>query len=429
MKKRPILFVLIPFCLLILIWESFLPLVFVRNHYSKHYVEGSDYQILIKSDGELRAKTIRYRGEIIRCVDGNLQHITEGDVLVYFPKRDSIYKIKFGDIILTNSSLRPIENFIDSSSFDYKRMMKRKKIYDNVFLSNADWKRVAENQGNLLIAKARMINKYCQNKLLNSKLPKQEAALAIGMLLGEKEYIDEDTQENFREAGLTHILVVSGMNIAIILIVLESFLKLFFFSRERLIVVRKFILVLMAFALCFVVSLTPSALRVAIMMLAFLFSKQSNRGYDSLNVFFVTVFIFLIFDPMVLFDWSFQFSFLAVFGIILFASWKHRLFHKFKFNYFLRQGVSAAGMTLSAQTFLFPLLLWRFRVIYPYMLLFNIIIVPFMSIVLITIILFLLLSDIAFVGTIVETLMHWELYLLLKLVGVTDSLPYAAIEI
>lgn len=429
MKKRPILFVLIPLCLLILIWESFLPLVFVRNHYSKHYVKGSAYQILIKSDGELRNKTIKYRGEVIRCVDGNLQHITEGDVLVYFPKSDSVFNIKFGDIILTNSSLRPIENFIDSSSFDYKRMMKRKKIYDNVFLSNADWKRVAENQGNLLITKARKVNRYFQNKLLNSKLPKQEAALAIGMLLGEKEYIDEDTQENFREAGLTHILVVSGMNIAIILIVLESFLKFFFFGRERLILVRKIILVLMAFALCFVVSLTPSALRVAIMMLAFLFSKQSNRGYDSLNVFFVTVFIFLIFDPMILFDWSFQFSFLAVFGIILFASWKHRLFPKFKFNYFLRQGVSAAGMTLSAQTFLFPLLLWRFRVIYPYMLLFNIIIVPFMSIVLITIILFLLLSDIVFVGTVVETLMHWELYLLMKLVGLTEALPYSSINI
>lgn len=429
MKKRPILFVLIPLCLLIFIWESFLPLVFVRNHYSKHYVKGGSYQILIKSDGELRNKTIRYRGEIIKCVDGNLQHITEGDVLVYFPKGDSIYKIKFGDVIITNSSLRPIENFIDSSSFDYKRLMKRKKIYDNVFLTNADWKRIAENQGSFLINKARKINKYCQNKLLNSNLPKQEVALAIGMLLGEKEFIDDNTQENFRQAGLTHILVVSGMNIAIILIVLESFLKLLFFGRERLILVRKIILVLMAFALCFVVSLTPSALRVAIMMLAFLFSKQSNRGYDSLNVFFVTVFIFLIFDPMIFFDWSFQFSFLAVLGIILFARWRHRLFNEKRFNYLLRQGISAAGMTLSAQAFLFPLLLWRFRVIYPYMLLFNIIVVPFMSIVLITIILFLLLSDIVLIGTILETLMHWELYLLMKLVGLTEALPYSSINI
>ncbi|HBN04210.1 MAG TPA: hypothetical protein DD434_00265, partial [Bacteroidales bacterium] len=78
MKKRPILFVLIPLCFLIIIWESFLPLVFVRNHYSKHYANGSGYQILIKSDGELRDKTIKYKGEIIRCDNGNLRHITEG---------------------------------------------------------------------------------------------------------------------------------------------------------------------------------------------------------------------------------------------------------------------------------------------------------------------------------------------------------------
>lgn len=396
MKKRPILFVLIPLCFLILIWESFLPLVFVRNHYSKHYVEGSDYQILIKSDGELKNKTISYRGEIIRCVNGNLLHYTEGDVMVYFPKKDSIHNIKFGDVILTNSTLRPIENFIESSSFDYKRMMKRKKIYDNVFLSNADWKRIDENKGNVLISKARKVNKYCQNKLLNSKLPKQEAALAIGMLLGEKEYIDDNTQENFRQAGLTHILVVSGMNIAIILIVFDSFLKLLTFGREKLIILRKIILLIIAFALCFIVSLTPSALRVAIMMMVFLLSKHTNRGYDSLNTFYVTIFIFLIFDPMILFNWSFQFSFLAVFGIIVFARWREKLIPKYKLNYISRQGISAAGMTLSAQAFLFPLLLWRFRVIYPYMLLFNIVIVPFMSIVLITIILFLLFSDILF---------------------------------
>lgn len=428
MKKRPILFVLISLCLLILIWESFLPLVFVRNHYSKHYVKGSAYQILIKSDGELRNKTIKYRGEIIRCIDGNLAHITEGDVLVYFPLRDSVHNIKFGDVIATNSILKPIENFTEDSSFDYKRVMKRKKIYDNVFLSNSHWVRIDKDKGNILITKARNINKYCQNKLLNSNLPKQESALAIGMLLGEKEHIDERTQEYFRTAGLTHILVVSGMNIAIILIVLESFLKLLTFGRERLIIFRKIILLITAFALCFIVSLTPSALRVAIMMLVLMLSKSRNRSYDSLNIFFVTIFIFLVFDPMILFDWSFQFSFLAVFGIIVFARWRERLLKEHKLNYFLRQIVSAGGMTLSAQAFLLPLLLWRFRVLYPYMLIVNVLVVPFMSIVLITIILFLILGDIAFVGSIIETLMHWELYLLLKVVGFNHSLPYSAIE-
>lgn len=429
MKKRPILFVLIPFCILIIIWESFLPVIFVRNHYSKHYANGNAYQILIKSDGELRNKTIRYRGEIIRCINGNLMHYTEGDVLVYFSKSDSVYNIRYGDVISTNAPLKHVENFAKNSSFDYKRFMKRKKIYDNVFLTSSTWQRIDSNKCNFLTTKAREFNKRCQNKILKSSLPQKESALAIGMLLGEKEYIDEDTQDDFRKAGLTHILVVSGMNIAIILIVLESFLKLLFMGRERLIVVRRAILVLMAFGLCFIVSLTPSALRVAIMMLAFLFSKQTDRKADSVNVFFVTVMVFLIFDPMILFDWSFQFSFLAVLGIILFSSWWKKLLLMHKHNYFLRQGISAAGMTLSAQVFLLPLLLWRFRVIYPYMLLFNIIIVPFISIVLITIILFLLFGDIGFVGTIFEFLMHWELYLLLKLVGLTNNLPYAAIEI
>ena len=47
-------------------------------------------------------------------------------------------------------------------------------------------------------------------------MPPREAALARGFVLGEDEGIDAGTVEDFRRAGLTHLLAVSGQNVALL---------------------------------------------------------------------------------------------------------------------------------------------------------------------------------------------------------------------
>lgn len=429
MKKRPILFVLLPFCIIIILIEQFCPIFFIRNHYSKHKQEGQYYRILIKEEAQERKKTILYKAKITHYLKDNKWQSTTGDIMLYFSKEDSAKSLKYGDVITTNSRLIPIQNFSDSPSFNYKRMMQRKRIYDNMFVRIGSWKKVEQNKGNLLIAKAKEVNSNLKRRLLNSNLPPQEAALAIGMLLGDKNYIDQDTQKHFTTTGLNHLLCVSGMNIGIILIAIELLLKLLAFGNYRLIILRKTLLVIIAFMLCFIVSLSPSALRVAIMMTILLLTKYTNRGYDSLNIFAVTVFIFLCFDPLLLFNWSFQFSFLAVLGLIVFSNFRYIIFPGYKHNYISKQVVGTAGMTLSAQAFVMPLLLIRFRTFPTYFLLANIIVVPFMSIVLITIIIFLIFSDIALLGTFTETILHYQLYSLKTVITFIDSLPYSSIPL
>ncbi len=47
-------------------------------------------------------------------------------------------------------------------------------------------------------------------------MPAREAALARGFVLGEDERIDAATVEDFRRAGLSHLLAVSGQNVALL---------------------------------------------------------------------------------------------------------------------------------------------------------------------------------------------------------------------
>jgi len=47
-------------------------------------------------------------------------------------------------------------------------------------------------------------------------MPAREAALARGFVLGEDEGIDARTVDDFRRAGLSHLLAVSGQNVALL---------------------------------------------------------------------------------------------------------------------------------------------------------------------------------------------------------------------
>lgn len=430
MKKRPIIFILIPLCLIIILVEQFCPVFFVRNHYSKHVEKGQYYRILVKEEAQERNKTIRYTGEITHYLKSNKWYPTNGDILIYFSKQDTAYNLKYGDVITTASKLLSIQNFSDNYPFDYKRLMQRKRIYDNIFVRKGEWRIIEHGKGNPLITKAKYINNKLKLKLLSSNLPPQESALAIGMLLGDKSNINETVQRQFNVTGLTHILCVSGMNVGIIVLFIDWILKFLSFGNYRLLFLRKFILVLIAFAICFIVDLSPSSLRVAVMMTVIFFSKYSSRGgYDSLNALSLTAFLFLCFDPLLFFNWSFQFSFLAVLGIILFARFIKDAFVVYNFNYITRQAISIAGMTLSAQSFVLPIILSRFRTFPTYFLIANIIVVPFLSLILITILIFLLFSDTTLLGTIIETILHGELYTLKSVIEFIDSLPYSSIPL
>lgn len=427
MRKRPVLFLLIPLCVAVILVEHFFPTFILRNHYSKH--QSQYYKLVIKEEANPRKSTIRYKAEITHYLKDNKWHKTTGDIMIYFSKQDSVYNLKYGDEISTNSKIQPITNQNIVSSFDYKRMMKRQRIYDNIFIEQGSWKKLSENKGNKLIAKSKEANKYLKNKIIKSNLPKDETAIAIGMSLSDKTLIEESTRQQFTTSGLSHILCVSGLHIGIILVVFDMFLRLVFFGKYKLILFRKLLLLAIGVLLSFLVGLSPSSLRVVGMLGVLILSKYTRRSaYDGLNSLAVTAFVFLVINPLILFNISFQLSFLAVLGIIVFAKYRNKLSLVGKQYYIINKVIGVGGITLSAQFFVLPIILFRFKAFPTYFLIANIIVVPFLSLILITIILFLIFGDIIIIGTITETLLHYQLFALKHLVSFIDSLPYSSLH-
>jgi competence protein ComEC len=151
---------------------------------------------------------------------------------------------------------------------------------------------------------------------LGRGMPAREAELARGFVIGEDERIDARTKEDFRRAGLSHLLAVSGQNVTLLaLLAMPLMAALGIPLRERLVWVLALIVVYVPLA-----GAGPSIQRAGVMgaagVLATLAGRRTSRLYALLAALGVTLAI----DPDVAAEIGWQLSFAAVAGIFLLAS-------------------------------------------------------------------------------------------------------------
>jgi competence protein ComEC len=151
---------------------------------------------------------------------------------------------------------------------------------------------------------------------LGHSMPAREAALARGFVLGEDEGIDAVTVEDFRRSGLSHLLAVSGQNVALLaLLVMPLLAALGMPLRARLLWVLGAIVVYVPLA-----GAGPSIVRAGVMggltVLATLAGRRSSRLFGLA----VAAVVALAIDPRVAGDVGWQLSFAAVLGILALAT-------------------------------------------------------------------------------------------------------------
>jgi competence protein ComEC len=144
--------------------------------------------------------------------------------------------------------------------------------------------------------------------------PDPEASLFAGILLGVETGIPEPVAAAFKETGTTHIIAISGFNMAI---VSGLFAGLF----GRILGPRKgAIAAVIGLGLYTVlVGADPAVVRAAIMGGFALFAQQVGRRQQALNTMAFTAALMAFADPNVPWDVGFQLSFAATLGLVLYA--------------------------------------------------------------------------------------------------------------
>ncbi|QAT49579.1 ComEC family competence protein [Caproiciproducens sp. NJN-50] len=151
---------------------------------------------------------------------------------------------------------------------------------------------------------------------VDSMLPQQEASSLIrGMLLGDKTSLGTETEEDFRSAGVSHLLAVSGLHMATIAQLLFLLFGLLRIPKRRSAPIAG------AGILCFmaVTGFVPSVVRSGIMCLLCLAAPLMSRRADPLNSLGAAVLILCLPNPYAAADVGLLLSFSATLGLILFA--------------------------------------------------------------------------------------------------------------
>jgi competence protein ComEC len=139
----------------------------------------------------------------------------------------------------------------------------------------------------------------------------EDSSLAKALLIGEKDDLNEEVMADFRDAGIAHVLAVSGLHVSLMMSMVYLVLQRFHLSPKALLSII-FVLLLMY---CRLLDFTPSVVRASILTCMYLAGKCLRRRTDPLTALSAAFLLILLVRPLDLFNIGFQLSFLAVLGI------------------------------------------------------------------------------------------------------------------
>lgn len=263
----------------------------------------------------------------------------------------------YGDEVTVTGKLQnPMDFMTDQGTeFDYiSYLYKDDILYQMQYAKVAV---IAHGKGNWLIAHLIPL----QNRILASfqrVLPPNEANLLAGLDLGAKSAIDPQFRDALVTTGTIHIIALSGYNVTIVATFLKAILACIPFLGSIGASIGGAIGIVLFVAMT---GMQSSAIRAGIMALIALFAEGSGRAYNAFRALVFAGFLMILWDPKYLvYDVSFQLSFLATLGIIfatpILAQKFSRVPEKLLFILPLRELMSA---TLGAQAGVLPFILYK----------------------------------------------------------------------
>ena len=198
-------------------------------------------------------------------------------------------------------------------------------------------------------------------------------AVLAAMSLGDKSALSRDVKDTYSVSGASHVLALSGLHLGIIYMLLSMFLP-----RRRWPALSQLLIVLMIWAFVFLVGMSVSVVRSAVMLTLYGLLSIGNREKMSINALAFTAIAMLMWNPAWLFDVGFQMSFMAVLAILLFVPLFDDVFpaEYLMEHRWLKWVWGMVTVSCSAQLGVAPLIAFYFGRFSTYFLLTNFIVVP-----------------------------------------------------
>ncbi len=281
---------------------------------------------------------------------------------------------KYGDELKIQGKLQPPENFTtdQGKDFDYINYLRKDGIF--YVMNYPKVEIVSSGNGNfikrwLFAVKEKFVSK------INAVVATPENLLLGGLILGEKSSFNEELRKDFINTGTIHIVALSGYNVTIIA---EWIMKIF---RQISFISKSLAIYLGIFSIIIFIVMTgasSTAIRAGVMAVLALVARATGRNYDVARALILAGFFMILFNPFVLvYDVSFQLSFIATVAVIFFTPKIEPYFYWVPKNLQLRDIIS---VTTAAYIFVTPFILYKMGNLSLVALPANVLVLPFIPI-------------------------------------------------
>ncbi|UJF35031.1 ComEC/Rec2 family competence protein [Paenibacillus hexagrammi] len=273
-------------------------------------------------------------------------------------EQDVAARWRRGDAATLAGTLRspsPARNF---GGFDYRRYLRFHRIHWLLTAKGADQARVEpatpKRFGIVTLLRWNDELRDSLSRRADAIFPPKQAGFMKSMLIGMKDDLDPDRFQQFSELGLTHILAISGLHVAVFLGVCIWLMKKLRLTKET------YLLVCIALLPMYILltGASPSVTRAGLMSMIVLYAIRRGVIKDALHIAAISAWVMLVVNPYYLLDVSFQLSFLVTVGLIVGVQRVSELCQEWIRSAAIRNMLS---ITLVSQLISFPVSIYYFN--------------------------------------------------------------------
>ena len=341
----------------------------------------------------------------------------QGRLQVYSKESATNYPIRLGEYAIIEGTPKPLFLIEEEGRINlrgrYMSSNTRGRIYDGVYraASNKDLQRFhyKDTFYDKLYRKVLLIAGVLHesiDKNIGHNLEGPQKVLAQALALGgHYSELGEDQMKAFSYTGLIHILSISGSHIALLLALVYGLGRLIKLRKRTCLILG----IIVACIYCGIVGGDAPVLRATMMSILMCIAYVKGRLYQAKQALCICAILCLVYDPFSVFDVSFQLSFGATYGLLI---WGTVLYDRIQW---LPKWIKTPlVLSVSAQLLILPLQLYYFHYISIASLLAACIVAPILDVSIILIFISTVISyvmPIPFLWSLIDTLLRISLYL------------------
>jgi len=327
-----------------------------------HFYNSQEVEIkgVINADPEVRDKATHLRLSDIEIKQAEGWQGVSGDALLFVPRYP---EYKYGDLLQVKGKLETPPQLND---FDYEGYLERQGIYSTMLYPETET--LDTGKGFKPLAWVYSLRNSLSQKLAKV-LPEPQASLAQGIILGIRYNIPAQVKADFVSTGTAHLLAISGLHLSIMAGILLS-IGVWLFGKKRYIYIWLALGIIWLYAL--ITGMHLPVIRGAIMASLFLTAELLGRQRTAITSLAFAAAVMVGINPPILWDASFQLSFLAMAGLIFIAPPLMALGRKAVSKTIGEEGIGISlanittdslGVTLAATIAVWPLVAHYFGIV------------------------------------------------------------------